>query len=94
MAKHHVLKMHERFADAVLDGSKPFEVRYDDRGYATGDTVSFVVVDGKGSPVAHDLCDRSYRIGYILSGWGLQDGYVAFGISSLDKLEEVEDDEE
>lgn len=35
--KTHQLKCLPEYFDAVADGSKPFEVRYDDRNYEVGD---------------------------------------------------------
>ena len=35
----HTLKTWPAFYQAIVDGSKPFEVREDDRGYAVGDTL-------------------------------------------------------
>lgn len=35
----HVLKVVAPYFDALMDGSKPFEVRYNDRGFQRGDTL-------------------------------------------------------
>lgn len=39
MRKHHVLKIHPDFFDAVQDGSKTFELRRDDRDFQPHDTL-------------------------------------------------------
>lgn len=39
MRKHHVLKIHPDFFDAVQDGSKTFELRRDDRDFQVHDTL-------------------------------------------------------
>lgn len=39
MVKEHRLKTWHRYFDAVKDGSKTFELRLDDRGFAVGDTL-------------------------------------------------------
>lgn len=82
----HVIKLLETFADAVLDGRKNFEVRENDRGYQRGDHVSFIVVDKHGNRVKHPLEIELYVITYVLSGWGIKDGYVVFGISKISDL--------
>lgn len=35
----HDIKVHPQYFNAIADGSKPFEVRKDDRGYAVGDVL-------------------------------------------------------
>jgi hypothetical protein len=32
----------------------------------------------------HDINHREYVITYVLSGWGISDGYVVFGIAELE----------
>lgn len=83
----HELKIEKQFADAVLDGRKTFEVRRNDRGFNAGDLVRFEVVEQGAAFVLrcgnHPLNGEVYRIGYVLSGWGLEDGYVAFSIAPV-----------
>ena len=79
----HEIKLLVTFADAVLDGRKNFEVRENDRGYQRGDTVRFIVVDKAGKRVEHPLETEEFVITYVLSGWGIKDGYVVFGISRI-----------
>lgn len=79
----HEIKLLETFADAVLDGRKNFEVRENDRGYQRGDIVRFTVVDKAGKRVEHPLETEQFVITYVLSGWGIRDGFVVFGISKI-----------
>lgn len=83
----HELKIEKQFADAVLDGRKTFEVRKNDRGFNAGDLVHFEVVEHGVATTfcceSHPLHGEIYRIGYVLSGWGLEDGYVAFSIAPV-----------
>lgn len=77
----HTIKIRRDFADDILIGRKRFEIRENDRGYQTGDYVIFKVIDNQGTSRAeHALNNKKFQITYILSGWGLNNGYVAFGI--------------
>lgn len=78
----HELKIEQQFADAVLEGRKTFEVRKNDRGYNDGDTVRFTVIED-GNRVFHLLNGKVYRIGYVLSGWGIEEGLVVFSIAPV-----------
>lgn len=80
----HNLKIRDKFADAVLNGEKTFEVRYNDRGYNKGDRIVFTVIDDVTIPIKHPLNDKVYEITYVLSGWGIQEGYVVFGIKRVE----------
>lgn len=81
----HRIKIRESFADAVYGGDKTFEVRKNDRGYQKGDYVDFVVLyDSDGCEYdSHPLSKKRYEITYVLSGWGIEDGYCVFGIKPV-----------
>lgn len=81
----HKIKIKESFANAVYDGRKTFEIRNNDRGYQAGDKVQFTVLyDSDGCElIGHPLSYHEYEITYVLSGWGIQDGYVVFGIKPI-----------
>ena len=81
----HAIKIRESFADAVNRGDKTFEVRKNDRGYQKGDTVRFIVLyDSDGCEmISHPLMKKEYEITYVLSGWGIEDGYCVFGIKPI-----------
>lgn len=79
----HKLKIRREFAETILSGDKKFEIRKNDRGYQKGDEIQFFVVeDQTGRTVfpPHKITKNTYRITYVLSGWGLYNGYVALGI--------------
>lgn len=77
----HYLKIREEFANDVLSGKKTFETRKNDRNYQVGDIVIFTVVDnGAASYAPHPLNGILYRITYVLAGWGLRSGFVAFSM--------------
>ena len=83
----HKIKLQKEFADAVLSGDKCFEIRKNDRGYQKGDKVQFKVMDGIYEYYLpyienhkHPLSEKLYEITYVISGWGLENGFVVFGI--------------
>ena len=81
----HDLKIDRRFADAIHEGRKTFEVRRNNRGFNAGDRVRFTVVKPGAAFVLpcddHPLNGAVYRITYVLSGWGIEEGYVVFSIT-------------
>ena len=79
----HELKILKSFADAVYSGDKTFEIRENDRGFQKGDKVIFKAVENKAAgtyEVEHPINKQEYRITYVLGGWGIEEGYVVFGI--------------
>lgn len=79
--KTHNLKLNIEFCDAVLSGEKTFEVRKNDRGFQTGDLIRFIPTDGTVREHAkHEISGHTYKITYILNGWGIKNGYVVLGI--------------
>ena len=78
----HIIKLQKEFADAVLSDDKTFEIRWNDRAYQRGDCVKFKVMDGD-TQIEHGLDIKLYKITYVLSGWGLKNGYVVLGIREV-----------
>lgn len=57
MSARHVLKVVPPYMDALLDGSKTFEVRRNDRGFQRGDTlVLWEMLPGKCTAFPCDQC--------------------------------------
>ncbi len=82
--KTHFIKLNIEFCDAVLSGEKSFEVRENDRGYQKGDHIKFRPVKASsGEMLTHSISQTEYEITYVLSGWGLKEGYVALGIKEV-----------
>lgn len=90
--KRHELKLNIEFCDDVLNGKKTFEVRKNDRGFQTGDLIRFIPTDGTSyrkldgrtiEHAKHEISERTYRIKYILNGWGIKNGYVVLGIEEV-----------
>lgn len=74
--KTHDLKILPEYFEAVTSGMKTFELRKDDRGFATGDHVVLWEWDGEytGRSIGFD-------IGFVLRGYtDLEEGYVIFGL--------------
>lgn len=80
----HLIKLRIEFADAILDGDKNFEVRFNDRGYQKGDYIRFKTIDSVNLSAHHEVEKRCYQITYVLGGWGLKNGYVVFGFKEVD----------
>lgn len=76
----HNLKILNDFADAVVTGDKPFEIRENDRGYQKGDYIRFQAIDKTGLGNKHVINGKFYLITFVMNGWGLKNGYVVLGI--------------
>lgn len=86
----HAPKVLTEYADAIMDGTKTFEIRKNDRGFKAGDETAFEVLANEGHDVRaaarHPLNGSVYRIGYILDGFdGPAQKYVAPAISKVDE---------
>ena len=92
----HSLKLNYRFAEPVYNGDKRFEIRNNDRAFQKGDEVQFTVINDEGAEYklwnrltgryeAHPLEYMVFEISYIISGWGLKNGYVVFGIKEKEE---------
>lgn len=78
------LKFLEGFAEAVTNREKTFEVRENDRGYQKGDLIHFKVISKYGHEIhGHSLSEMVFEITYVLSGYGIKDGWVVFGIKEV-----------
>jgi len=91
----HQLKTWPAFFDAIRDGEKSFEVRKNDRGFQKGDVLILNKWDPSPigdpaqarmegwAPGAIGYLDDEplrMRVTYVLSGFGIESGYVAMGI--------------
>lgn len=86
----HTLKVLIKYADAIVNDTKTFEIRKNDRNFKVGDKIVFDVVTNEGYAVRaaarHTLNGAVYRIDYILDDFeGLAQKYVALAISKEEK---------
>lgn len=82
----HNIKILETYVPAILDGSKTFEIRYNDRGYQRGDYVVFQAVNNKGKKICSAINGKRYKIKFLVHGFGLQNGWCVFGIEPAPAL--------
>jgi hypothetical protein len=87
--KVHELKIWPTFFEQVLAGSKPFEIRKDDRGFSVGDTLKLCEWDPDKKKHTGRFCFR--RVTCITDGKAidakdegvLKDGYVVLGLGRV-----------
>lgn len=79
--KLHLLKIKDEYYKEVLNGSKSFEIRKNDRDFKTGDHIRFTDLDCNPRP-------GEWRITYVLKDcpqYGLKDGYAILSIVRVDE---------
>ena len=87
--KEHVLKTDYVVFQDVLDGNKTFEIRFNDRDYQVGDLVILKETEftgeqmKSGQPLVYTGREIQKRISYVLSGYGLHEGWVILGIQEI-----------
>lgn len=79
----HRLKTWPAFYQAIIDGTKTFEVREDDRGYAVGDTLELCEWEPSGHGMG-SYTNREARctVTYVMPGgrFGIDPNTVVMGI--------------
>ena len=92
-----ILKTDPAVFQDVLEEKKTFEIRFNDRGYQVGDLIVLKETKftgqqmGEGRPLIYTGREMQKQISYILSGYGLQDGWVILGITDLDNQQTIID---
>lgn len=79
----HVLKFKGAdLCDAVYEGRKPYEIRFNDRDYKVGDIIQPVSIDEYHCRINHPIDSVRYVITYVSYEWpeALKEGYCVFGI--------------
>jgi hypothetical protein len=76
----HCLKTWPEYYKSVIDGSKPFEVRQNDRSFHVGDTLILQEYDPEKKQYTGQ--ETEFSVTYILVGgaFGVEDGYVVMGL--------------
>lgn len=86
--KTHELKTDSDVYQAVADGRKTFEIRFNDRNFKVGDQLVLLetIHTGEqmkqGKPLLFSGNELHKKVSYVLSGYGLQEGWVILGITS------------
>lgn len=85
--KQHVLKTIDIYWDAILDGTKTFEVRKNDRAFQTGDELILERWERDKFGVLHMTVPRRRicaKISYLLQGgqFGIEPAYCVLGLKS------------
>jgi len=82
---HHDLKLFTKYFQAVVDGGKRSEVRYNDRNYQVGDTMT--LREGHDSLEGYQYSGRlvSCRISHT-DRFGCQSGYLNLSIDNVGLL--------
>jgi len=80
MKKNHKIKIHQEYYNAILEGNKTAEIRFNDRNYEVGDTINFHHVDN-----SFAIDGRTWVITHVCSFLGLVEGYVMLSITGTAK---------
>jgi hypothetical protein len=78
--KRHELKTWPGYFALIRSGAKPFDVRFNDRGFAVGDTLVFLEFDPESSSYTDEAEER--EVSAVLTDtdrFGVQTGYVVLG---------------
>ncbi len=82
----HNLKIKQCYLMHILDGTKTFEVRENDRDFQVGDTINFLpIIDDDYDVYENFNAIPKYLIKYILSDFhGLQKNFICMAITPLE----------
>lgn len=93
----HDLKTDPEVWAAVSDGSKTFEIRLNDRGFAVGDMLQLLETEStgeqmrNGAPLVYTGRALIRKVTHILTGYGLMDGWCCLSLKS--DMRQFDDDE-
>ena len=95
-SKVHTLKIFQRYLDALLEGRKTCEIRFDDRDYQCGDVLKFTKYDQSNIDPICLLTDKYlgiseerfyFRITHIANFIGLKKQYVCLSVKQIKESE-------
>lgn len=78
----HEIKIKQCYLIHIVEGRKTFEIRKNDRDYQVGDIIKFLPLTDEDYNV-YDIKSPipRYDINYVHSGLGMENDYVALGIT-------------
>jgi hypothetical protein len=79
----HALKTLPAFFEQILNGNKPFEIRYDDREFKLGDVLLLREIESS-QPTVYTRRMLEVLVTYI-TDWEQKPGYVVMGIRILSR---------
>lgn len=85
---NHELKTWPKYFEAIVNGSKTFEIRRDDRPFAEGDTLRLREFDPSTSTFSGRFVD--VVVGFIYRGPWTKDGFAVLGVRLLEEVFELE----
>lgn len=77
--REYVLQTPANVADDILSGRRTFDIRENTQCFQKGDRIRFKPVE------EHSIKSRTYEVSYVLSGYGLKNGFVCLGIKEVEK---------
>lgn len=90
MAQEHELKINPKFIQRILDGTKTFEIRKNDRDYQVGDTLIMRAYDEQIGWPDHGVYDTVVaKVVYFTTAYQ-QEGYCVLGIQVINTGDENE----
>lgn len=84
----HILKTDPAVFQADIDGTKTYEIRFNDRGYSVGDELLLRETTHTGAEIAAGAAleytgrEVTKTVSHVLSGYGLADGWVILSFAS------------
>ena len=84
--KEHRVKCWPDYFKCIVEGTKTFDLRVNDRGYKVGDLITFMEWNPNAETYTRGSCLR--EISYVLPGgqFGLLAGWVALGLTEPESI--------
>ena len=87
--KIHEIKIQKHYYDKVVDGTKTFEIRFNDRSYKEGDLVVMTMIDEDEHVTSLKV---SARVGFIAT-YAQREGFVVFSLLDVNIIPESPESE-